>query len=234
MTTRWCHSKYIREKKPVITTKALLSQEDVVVGKSSESRLLLVVAPPRAAAAGNHRRFCRRGLKSSLKESRLLHAPNVAPMIWYSSKQKRDATQSGVCCAFVCCIFTLSFSLQSLFFFLVCTNPKQMTQTKKKELKKIIENCRRHYSLCAFCKSAPTTPPKKTPQKSGGEDRDDKNGGIKKTIRKEKRETFFFLSLSLIVSILVGQIDTILLSRREKKRRRIQKTEDKVARNNSC
>ena len=55
------------------------SQEDVVVGKSSsESRLLLVVAPPRAAAAaGNHRRrFCRRGLKSSLKESRLLHAPN--------------------------------------------------------------------------------------------------------------------------------------------------------------
>jgi hypothetical protein len=116
MTTRWCQSKYIREKKPVITTKALSSQEDVVVGKSSESRLLLVVAPPRAAAAGNHRRFCRRGLKSSLKESRLLHAPNVAPMIWYSSKQKRDATQSGVCCAFVCCIITLSFSLQSLFF----------------------------------------------------------------------------------------------------------------------
>ena len=156
-------------------------------------------------------------------------------MIWYSSKQKRDATQSGVCCAFVCCIITLSFSLQSLFCVCVCTNPKQMTQTKKKELKKIIENCRRHYSLCAFCKSAPTTPPKKTPQKSGGEDRDDKNGGIKKNdTRKEKRETFFFLSLSLIVSILVGQIDTILLSRREKKRRRIQKTEDKVARNNSC
>ena len=196
MTTRWCQSKYIREKKPVITTKALSSQEDVVVGKSSESRLLLVVAPPRAAAAGNHRRFCRRGLKSSLKESRL-HAPNVAPMIWYSSKQKRDATQSGVCCAFVCCIITLSFSLQSLFFFLVCTNPKQMTQTKKKELKKIIENCRRHYSLCAFCKSAPTTPPKKTPQKSGGEDRDDKNGGIKKKRYVKRRGKHFFLSLSL-------------------------------------
>ena len=115
MTTRWCQSK-CGKKKPVICqtlSSQRTSSSEVVVGKS----LLLVVAPPRAAAAGNHRRFCRRGLKSSLKE--VVYYTHQTLLLDVGTPQNRRETQQ-LKVVFVVRLFVafslFPFSLQSLFF----------------------------------------------------------------------------------------------------------------------